>query len=269
MPRRRLDLVRLGCALGAALIVMAAGMRPASAEDITAVYSAFWAGLPAAEIRLKLRDDGPGYRDEIEIATQGLPQLFTHFRATALAEGHHALGQGAEPAHYLAVYDLRKRHDRRISMQFVDRIGGRTAERSPDETSRKPPLAEAYRKNALDPLSAVESLRGALRMARARGGSFSIPVYDGARRFDILGHILPQKDLSGAILYAELTLRPIAGFKGESSEDGDPDDAPRKVELTVTNDDRMVPLSISVPVFFMPLVVQFRRLCVAPDPCTR
>jgi len=267
MPRRRLDLVRLGCALGAALIVMAAGMRPASAEDITAVYSAFWAGLPAAEIRLKLRDDGPGYRDEIEIATQGLPQLFTHFRATALAEGHHALGQGAEPAHYLAVYDLRKRHDRRISMQFVDRIGGRTAERSPDDTSRKPPLAEAYRKNALDPLSAVESLRGALRIARARGGSFSIPVYDGARRFDILGHILPKKDASEGTLRVELTLRAIAGFKGESSEDGDPDDAPRKVDLLVTDDGRMMPLSMTVPVFFMPLVIQFVHFCASPEAC--
>jgi hypothetical protein len=270
MPRQRQHLVRLRSALGAAMIViMTAGMGRASAEDITALYSAFWAGLPAAEIRLKLRDGGPGYRDEIEIATQGLPQLFTHFHATARAEGHRGLGQSAQPAHYLAVYDLRKRHDRRISMQFVNRTGGTVAERGPDDTSRKPPLAETYRKNALDPLSAVESLRGALRMATARGGSFSIPVYDGARRFDIVGHILPQKDPGGGTLRAELTLRPIAGFKGESSEDGDPDDAPRKVELTVTNDDRTVPLSISVPVFFMPLVVQFQRLCVAPDACTR
>jgi hypothetical protein len=269
MPLRRLHLVRLGCALGAAIIAGAAGTGPAAAEDIIAVYSAYWAGLPAAEIRLKLRDGGPGYRDEIEIATQGLPQLFTHFRATALAEGHRGLGQGAEPARYLAVYDLRKRHDRRISMQFVNRIGGRVAERSPDDTSRKPPLAEAHRKDALDPLSAVEALRGALRMATAPGRSFSIPVYDGARRFDVVGHVLPGKDPSGGIRYAELTLRPIAGFKGESSEDGDPDDAPRKVELTVTNDDRAVPLSISVPVFFMPLVVQLQRLCVVPDPCTR
>jgi Protein of unknown function (DUF3108) len=269
MTRWRPQLVRLSYALGAAMIAGAAGTGRAAAEDIIAVYSAYWAGLPAAEIRLRLRDGGPGYRDEIEIATQGLPQLFTHFRATATAEGHRGRGQGAEPARYLAVYDLRKRHDRRISMQFVNRIGGRVAERNPDDTSRKPPLAEAHRKDALDPLSAVESLRGALRMATARGGSFSIPVYDGARRFDVVGHVLPEKGPSGGTRYAELTLRPIAGFKGESSEDGDPDDAPRKVELTVTNDDRAVPLSISVPVFFMPLVVQLQRLCVAPDPCTR
>ena len=94
-----------------------------------------------------------------------------------------------------------------------------------------------------------------------------IPVYDGARRFDIVGKILPKQISSDGVLRAELTLRAIAGFKGETSEDGDPDDAPRKVELSV-DEARMVPLSITVPVFSLPLVVQFQRLCAAPDPCT-
>ena len=78
---------------------------------------------------------------------------------------------------------------------------------------------------------------------------------------------MPKQISSDAVLRAELTLRAIAGFKGETSEDGDPDDAPRKVELSV-DEARMVPLSITVPVFSLPLVVQFQRLCAAPDPCT-
>ncbi len=207
---------QLRCALAFALLLATVTTRPAAADDIVAVYTAFWAGLPAADIRLKLSDGGPGYHDEIEIATQGLPHLFTRFRATASAEGRRAADRPAEPSRYLAVYDLRKRQNSRVSMQFVGRIGGTIAERGPDDTSRKPPLA-------------------------------ATPA-DG-------------------IIRAELTLRPIAGFKGETSEDGDPDDAPRKVELTVTDDTRMVPLSIKVPIFFMPLVVQFQRVCAAPDPC--
>jgi hypothetical protein len=131
---------------------------------------------------------------------------------------------------------------------------------------RSLPLAEAFRKNAVDPLSAIERIRGAFRAA-GRVGSFTIPVYDGARRFDIVGKILPKQISSDGVLRAELTLRAIAGFKGETSEDGDPDDAPRKVELSV-DEARMVPLSITVPVFSLPLVVQFQRLCAAPDPCT-
>jgi hypothetical protein len=240
--------------------------RGAAAEDIIAVYSAFWAGLPAGQIRVKLRDSGSGYSDEIEISTQGLPHLFTRFRATALAEGRRGADRPVEPSHYLAVYDLWKRRDSRVSMQFVNRAGAVIAERGPDDTSRKPPLAEAFRKNAVDPLSAIERIRGAFQAAGGVG-SFTIPVYDGARRFDIVGRILPKQNPSDGILRAELTLRAIAGFKGETSEDGDPDDAPRKVELSV-DEARMVPLSIKVPVFSLPLVVQFQRLCAAPDPCT-
>jgi len=125
------------------------------------------------------------------------------------------------------VYDLWKRRDSRVSMQFVNHTGTMIAERGPDDTSRKPPLAEAFRKNAVYPLSAIERIRGAFRAA-GRVGSFTIPVYDGARRFDIVGKILPKQISSDGVLRAELTLRAIAGFKGETSEDGDPDDAPRR-----------------------------------------
>ena len=259
--------VRLGCAVGLGLLLATAGARPLAADEIVAVYNAFWAGLPAGRIRLKLDDAGQIYHNEIEIETEGLPHLFARFRATAVAEGRLAEDRPVEPSHYRALYDLRKRRDSRISIQFVNRTGATLAERGSDDTSRKPPLAEIFRKNIVDPLSALERIRAALRGPRRNGG-FSIPVYDGARRFDIVGHILPKKDPSESILRVELTLRPIAGFKGETSEDGDPDSAPRKVELTVTDDTRVVPLSIEVPVFFMPLVVQVRRICPPQDPCS-
>jgi hypothetical protein len=253
---------------------LAVTARPAVAEDIVASYSAYWAGLPAANIRLTLhdgsvgRDGGGGYRDEIEITTEGLPRLLSRFRATASAEGRLAADRTAEPSRYLAAYDLRKRHDRRISMLFVGRPGGTVAERGPDDTSRKPPLAERFRKNSVDPLSALERIREALRTAEP-GGRFTIPVYDGARRFDIAGEILPRNNPADGTIRTELTLRAIAGFRGETSEDGDPDDAPRKVELTVTDDARLLPVSITVPVFFMPLVIRFEELCLTARSCSK
>ena len=258
---------QLGRALGLALLLMQGTASQVAADDIVATYTAFWAGLPAANIRLKLRDSDPGYHDEIEIETQGLPHLLSRFRAKAQAEGRFAPDRPAEPSHYRAIYDLRKRRDSRVSMQFVNRTGAVIAERGADDTSRKPLLAEVFRKNAVDPLSALERIRGALRAATA-SGSFTIPVYDGARRFDIVGHLVPRKGPSEGTLRAELMLRPIAGFKGETSDDGDPDDAPRKVELIVTDDTRVVPLSITVPIFFMPLVIKFDHLCATPDPCS-
>jgi hypothetical protein len=132
----------------------------------------------------------------------------------------------------------------------------------------EPPLAAKLRSNAVDPVTAFERVRDALRAPRrSADGSFAVPVYDGARRFEILGHILPKKDVSEGTLRVELTLRAIAGFKGESSDDGDPDSAPRKVDLLVTDDARMMPLSMTVPVFYMPLVVQFVHFCASPEAC--
>ena len=253
----------------AIFLLLAAGTAgPAAAEDLIANYSAYWAGLPAANIRLTLRNGGAEYHDEIEITTEGLPRLVTRFRAAASAEGRLAADQIPEPSHYLAAYDLRKRHDSRVSMHFVRGPGGTVAERGPDDTSRKPQLAETFRKNSVDPLTALERIRQALRTA-GPGSSFLIPVYDGARRFDVVGRILPKSSSAKGTLRAELTLRPIAGFRGETSEDGDPDDAPRKVELTVTDDARMLPLSITVPVFFMPLVIRFEELCSAASSCPK
>jgi hypothetical protein len=256
---------QLGFLLAATLLCFAWSAR---ADSIVAVYAVYWAGLPAGEIRLRLHDGAAAYRDEIEIRTTGLPALLANFRATALAEGRLAADRPAEPSHYDATYDLRKRRDRRISMHFVTRAGAVVAERGLDDTSRKPPLAEKFRSNTVDPVTAFNRVRGALRATpRASDGSFTIPVYDGARRFDILGHILPKKDASEGTIRAELTLRPIAGFKGETSEDGDPDTAPRKVDLLLTDDARMMPLSITVPVFFMPLVVKFIRYCASAETC--
>jgi hypothetical protein len=260
------DRYRLGCLLAAALLSLPASAR---ADDIVAVYAAYWAGLPAGEIRIRLHEDGAAaYRDEIEIRTTGLPALITRLRGTGIAEGRLAADRPAEPSHYDAIYDLWKRRNSHISMRFVTRAGAVVAERGPDDTSRKPPLAEKFRSNAVDPVTAFERVRDALRAPRrSADGSFAVPVYDGARRFDILGHILPKKDASEGTLRVELTLRAIAGFKGESSEDGDPDDAPRKVDLLVTDDARLLPLSMTVPVFFMPLVVQFVHLCESPEAC--
>jgi len=257
-------LYRLGVLLAALLSIAPA----ARADDIAAVYAVYWAGLPAGEIRLRLHDAAAAYRDQIEIRTTGLPALLSNFRATALAEGRLSAGRPAEPSRYDATYDLRKRRDRRINMHFVARAGAVIAERGPEDTSRKPPLEEKFRSNTVDPVTAFNRVRGALRDARRSGhGSFTIPVYDGARRFDILGRIVPKVDASEGTLRAELTLRPIAGFKGVTSEDGDPDSAPRKVDLLVTDDARMMPLSLTVPVFFMPLVVQFIHYCSSIETC--
>ena len=228
------------------------------------MYQAYWAGLPAGEIRLSLRDDAAAYRAQIDIRSEGLPRLISRFRGTAVTEGRLGAGPRPEPSRYEAAYDLRKRRDRKLSMHFAAKGGSVIAERGADDTSRKPPLPEEFRRNVLDPLSTLTAIRQELR--RGNRGAFSLPVYDGSRRFDVVGRVLPKR-AGQPVLELELTLKPIAGFKGETSDDGDPDNAPRPVALTVSDDHRLMPLSMEVSVAYLPLVVQLSRWCDAAAPC--
>jgi hypothetical protein len=240
-------------------------VQSAQAEETAALYAAYWAGLPAGEVRLTLRDDPAAYRGEIQIRTEGLAHLLSRFRGSAVSEGRFAAELLPAPTRYDASYDLRKAHDRRLSMEFAPRAGGAlVAERGPADTSKKPPLAEAFRTNVLDPLSTLAAIRHELR--RGNRGSFTIPVYDGARRFDVRVRILPKR-AGEPTLHLALTLAPIAGFKGETSEDGDPDTAARPVALTISDDQLLMPLTMSVSLGYLPLVVELSRWCAAGAPC--
>ena len=238
--------------------------RPGAAAEFTALYSASWAGLSAGRIRLSLDDGGAGYRDSIEIRTVGLPWFFTRFRTTAEAEGRIVAGGPADPGRYDAVYDLHKRRGRHISMRFVEESGGTLAVRGPQDSSHEKILAEVFRKNVVDPLSAFERIRqGILEARRAHRDRFRVPVYDGKRRFDVLGHI---EGAEAGVLRVALLLRPIAGFKKKPGNE-DPEDAPRPVALKLTDDSRLVPLSMTVSVWYLPLVVEFERLCGKTERC--
>jgi len=250
-------------ALGGFAALIAVGAGPARADESQALYQAYWAGLPAGQIRLTLHEDGGAYRDEIGISSEGVARLATRFRATAVSTGRLS-GATAAPVQYDAYYDLRKGKNRRLAMRFIPRNGAAIADRAPEDTSKKPPLAEELRRNVLDPLSALAAIRQGLR-DRSRA-QFTVPVYDGARRFDIAVQVM-QKKAGDTVLPVELTLRPIAGFKGDTSDDGDPDDAPRPVHLTFSDDPRLMPLTMSVSLYYLPLTVELTQWCKPGERC--
>ena len=234
------------------------------ADDIAALYHATWAGVPAAEIRLSLHEGGDGYRDEIAISSEGLPWLVTHFRGVAVSQGRLDRAGALLPGRYDANYDLRRRKDRALRMIFVARDGAVFAERGPGDTSRKAELKEQFRRNVIDPLSVIMQVRAAVRRGEI---SFTIPVYDGARRFNAEARALPR-DPKDPGIHVDMMLHAIAGFKGETSDDGDPDDAPRPVSLTLSDDGQLLPLAVEVNIWFLPLQVTLARVCASAVSCS-
>jgi hypothetical protein len=238
-------------ALLACLLLAAPAAR---AEDTAACYDASWAGLPAAELRLAVHD-GPGsYRYDIDIRTLGLAHWAIRFGGTATGSGRLAGAHLPAPELFAAHYDLRKRKHRILSLRYAPENGALVAKRQPEDTSRKPELAEKFRRDVLDPLAILAAIRQRLR--EHPDASFTLPAYDGSRRFDVVTRAPPHRE--NGTIHLALTLHAIAGFKGESSDEGDPDDAPRPVDLTLTDDNRLMPLSMTVPLWYLPLTVELK-----------
>lgn len=257
--------------------LLLAGTAVAGAPQTAAVeagpvlhYAAEWAGLPAAQIDVALSGAGTHYRDEIDIHTEGVPRWFTNFSGDASSEGELAADGGALPQRYDALYTLRRRKGKRAALRVVEQDGARLTIRAPEDTSTKPILDEKYRRDVLDPISALAAIRHHLEThPHTIGGEFTIPVFDGARRFDVIGRIVPPdaEPEDGPVVQLVLSLHPIAGFKGETSEDGDPDTAPRDVDLRLTDDARLLPLYMRVHIAFLPLVVRYERSCAKIGAC--
>lgn len=258
--------MRIACrTLSAAILGVLLSIGNAGAADLVGVYQVSWGGFPAGSIWLRLSQDSATYNDEIAIRSQGLPYWFTKFRGVGKGEGRLAENGAALPARYDAVYDLRKRRASHISMRFVDRDGGTVADRGPTDTSRKGPLAETYRRDVVDPIAALASIRHRLLVEAPRtGDKFIVPVYDGARRFDVGVEVAAAG--SESVIRLHVTLKPIAGFKDEGDEEN-PGTADRPVEATFSNDGRLMPLSLRTPIFYLPLIVEFRHACKSLDTC--
>jgi hypothetical protein len=248
-------------ALLVALLALAA--PAARAEDAAACYDASWAGVPAAELRLAVHGGADGYRNEIEIRTLGLARWATKFHGNATGIGRLVAEHLPAPQTYDAHYDLRKRKHRILSLRFVARGAATLAERQPDDTSRKPQLGEEFRRNVLDPLAVFAAIRQ--RLKEHPNAGFTIPAYDDARRFDVITRTPPSR--GNGVIRLALTLHAIAGFKGESSDDGDPDDAPRPVDVTFSDDSRLMPLSMTVPIWYLPLTVELTHWSAAGQTC--
>jgi Protein of unknown function (DUF3108) len=260
----------VACATSLGLLLCGPAEAAASAAPLMLRYDASWAGLPAAKIYVRLEDWGAAYATRIEVQTEGIPRWFSRFKARADSTGSWSADGAARPTRYDAVYDLRKRKDKRVSLRFREEAGALIAERGPEDTSKRPPPDETYRRNVVDPLTALAAVRHQLLTgALAHRGSFVIPVFDSSRRFNVEGRVEPEAWGDKTRLLFHLMLRPITGFKEQTKADPDEDieDKPRAVEMTFTDDERFVPLRLSVWIVWLPAIVALDRECAEEQSC--
>jgi Protein of unknown function (DUF3108) len=246
-----------------ALLAVCLAANAAAAERLTLRYSATWGGGRAADIQLLLDENGPTFRNQLDIETVGLARLLSGFRARAISAG--AAEAEIAPRAFDAVYDSKRKRDKRIDLQFVERADGLLAEEGPNNTSTDPVIPEQFRRDVIDPLTSITAIR---RLVRERSidpaKGFTLAVYDGKHRFDVDGTVVSTETLRwGAervqAINLRLLLRPVAGFDGESEDGYRPDANTRELQVTLTNDKRAIPIRMSVPIAYVPAVIVLDR----------
>jgi hypothetical protein len=258
-----MESIRILRGLCAAVVIFGVAGN-ASAEPLSLRYSATWGGGAAADIRLVLDESNGTFHNRLDIETVGLARLLSGFRVRAISTGQTDI-EDVAPQVFDAVYDSRKKRDKRINLRFVQRADGATAEEGPENTSDDPVIAAEFRRDVIDPLTCITAVR---RLIRERGidrhRGFTLAVYDGKRRFDVEGSVASIEKVrwgesSIEAMSLRLLLRPVAGFDGETEAGYQPDAHTREVHVSVTNDDRAIPLQLSVPIAYVPAVVSLDR----------
>jgi len=176
-------------ALALAFVALVAG--PAhGAEQVTLRMEGWWGGLKSADILfIALEADG-GWNGDVEIRSAGLVRWLSGLRADI--RGHGPLdGAGALPESYIQ-HVVTRRSERTVAVDFAGAppLGRRLSDQETllDPAYQKrdpeavPDLPEAQRRATMDPIAAILTLG---RRVLAGERRFTLPVYDGRRRFDL------------------------------------------------------------------------------------
>lgn len=262
---------RLVVALAVSSLALLPGPSPAA--ELRLGYDVRWAGLPAATVTLGIEQEATRYSASAEVTTAGVVRALTRFSAAAQSQGPAPVA--LSPVHgagYAARYKLRGKERRTRFVQA--REGGATlALRQDGDTSKRAELDQAHRRDAFDPIAALVVLRARLADGGlAQGERFSIPIYDGRRRFDVEGVVPPVTRIAWrgetvAVRVLDLVLRPRAGFSGaELDGEDDPEDVARPARLTIGADAHALPYAFEATAAGLPLTVRLDSKC-SGDAC--
>ncbi len=300
MMRSRQRLSTTGTAMTLLLGLTVAA--PSAAADIEQTerltYSAMLGGLHVADLMVTLIQSEAGYSSGLEIVSRGVVRWVQDFRADINGVGGFALAplpNGAEALQPMPVSFQREwtggefasamammfdpdTREAIVSERLYNPLTGEDLSRDDmpwnedERRENRKPVPEELRRNVLDPMGAFISAR---RQIMAQGGatgstkSFRVPIYDGQRRYDIVGKTGPVRStaINGketAVVPVSLKLEPVFGFNSRSSERMDDVDS----RLYFSADGRFIPLQATMVSNMFAIVINLQSDCgLNPAPC--
>jgi hypothetical protein len=182
-------LARRAAPILAAAFLAVAPVR-ASAQPITLVMQGWWGGFKGADIEFTSDETSNTWQGRFAVHGAGIVRWLTKLEADA--GGHGAMGPvSALPQSYFQ-HVVSNKSERTVELAFRGDppLGARLSDReiyvNPAKQARDPEavpdLPEEQRRATMDPISAILSLG---RRVAAGDKRFTLPIYDGRRRFDL------------------------------------------------------------------------------------
>lgn len=192
---------------------------PAAAEVLSASYGIYLAGIPIGKANVGASIAGERYKVDVSARMTGLVGAVTKGSGQATATGH--VGQRAPNSAGYALSAMGGDGPRTIRVAMA---GGsvRAAEMTPplDERPDRVPVTGAHKRGVMDPVSALimPSPAGARGPLDPAGCNRTLPIFDGATRFDIILSYktvreVKSKTYSGPVLVCAARYVPQAGHR--------------------------------------------------------
>lgn len=217
--RARLAVVfaALAAVVSAAPLLASSSAR-AQGSSFDATYGIWLGGFPIGEADVTARSDGRRYDVEVQARLVGLAGLITDGRGAASASGR-VEGDRVVPSAF-AVNSASSRASRTVRMGLS---GGSVAavEIVPPLTEHadRVPVRASHQRGVVDPVSAfIFPARGRAPADDPSQCERTLPVFDGASRFDIVlsyagSRLLEKPGYTGQVLICNARFRAVAGHR--------------------------------------------------------
>jgi hypothetical protein len=263
-------------------------------EQLT--YAAMLGGFHVADLMVTIDQDEIGYTTNLDVISRGVVRWVQDFRAHITGRGAFTTAQagidtdlphpeifhrewfGGEIASMMTMTFDPDTREAVTAERLYNPLTGQDLSRDDmpwarnERREERKPVPEEMRRGVLDPMGAfIAARRQILAQGGAAGASknFRVPIYDGQRRYDIVGKTGPVRsaninDKEIAVIPVSVEIEPVFGFN-ERSRDRMTDTDSR---LYFSADGRFIPIQLMMASDLFAVVINLDADCkVNAVPC--
>lgn len=263
--------------LGATAALFAAGPLYAAGTAVQSerlTYKVMLGGLHIGDALVALDQTESGYTSEMKMTARGVASWVQNFRADIKGQGsfiRNAAANGGiellpQPAAFnrqwstgeiasemTMTFDPLTR-DISIDERLFNPLTGAVLAREDmpwnNRREKQKPVPMDLRKNALDPMAAFIAARTQILAQGVTGSTpktFRVPIYDGTRRYDIVGRTAPARmitinNVERLLMPLTAKVEPVFGFNRQSMKRMEESEG----KFLFTPDNRLIPVQLIV-----------------------